>query len=435
MSSTLTGQPRQRFGTAALRLRDSLPGGTLRAAVAGAEAAVFTWLCVVVPAVATYVATAAAPALGDATWLEAAAVGSGVWRLAHGGALATAGAVVTVVPLGLTALAVVMVAVSLRRARVLSGPAVVAAAGGYAAVAVVLASLSPAADGGPGRPALGALLVGATGALLGQRRSGGRVTLPSGLRADVRRVPGELRAATAAGMRGAAVAGAGLGALGVLLVVTSLVVANVALVEVFTTLRPDVLGVAMMLLASALLLPTVALWAVSWAAGTGFAVGEGTLVTPEHVVVGPVPAFPLLAGLPGPSPVGAWTATLVVLVGLGTGWFLHRRTPQRRLLGSVGSALVAAFACAGGAALLGVAAGGSAGPGRMAQVGPDPIALGVAVGAEVAVGAVVAVVLARPDTLALGRALVHRFGGAVRVLPDGNGPGRLLPDRFRRGPA
>ena len=82
------------------------PDGASRALLAGVEAAVLGFLCLVVPAIASYVATAAAPALGDATWLDAAAVGSAVWRLGHGGLVSLAGVTITLVPLGVTALAV-----------------------------------------------------------------------------------------------------------------------------------------------------------------------------------------------------------------------------------------------------------------------------------------------------------------------------------------
>lgn len=424
MSSTTARATRPTFPDAVLRVANALPDGSVRAGLAGAEAAVFSWLCVVVPAVATYVATAAAPALGDATWLQAAAIGSGVWRLAHGGALAVSGASITLVPLGLTALAVAMVALSLRRARVLTGTGVVGAAVGYTAVAVLLASLPPSAAGGPGRTVLGASAVGVVGALLGQRRGGSRLVLPAAVRAYVLRLPAELRAATAAGLRGAAIAGATLAGLGVLLLGTSLVVGSAALLETVSALRADALGVAMILLASALLVPTVAVWAVSWSAGPGFAVGDGTLVAPEQVVVGPLPAFPLLAGLPGPSPIGSWTVFLVVLAGAGTGWFLHRRAAQPRLLGSTGSALVAALVCAAGAFLLGAAASGSVGPGRMTQVGPDPLALAGAVAAEVGLGAVLVVVLARSDSVSFVRMFVARCRGSLRALPGAVRRGR-----------
>src|SRR5690625_1463773 len=79
-----------------------LPHQWLRALVAGAEAAVLSWLVVVVPAIATYVATASSPELGSAHWEGAARVGTVAWLLAHGAAPSVAQATISVVPPGLT---------------------------------------------------------------------------------------------------------------------------------------------------------------------------------------------------------------------------------------------------------------------------------------------------------------------------------------------
>lgn len=69
-----------------------LPEGWLRGLVAGVEAAVLGWLTVVVPAVATYIATAAAPVLGEASWPAAARTGTSLWLLGLGGPMTVPGA-------------------------------------------------------------------------------------------------------------------------------------------------------------------------------------------------------------------------------------------------------------------------------------------------------------------------------------------------------
>src|SRR5699024_1220163 len=86
------------------------------ALVAGAEAAVLSWLVVVVPAIATYVATASSPELGSAHWVGAARVGTVAWLLAHGAAPSVAQATISVVPLGLTLVAFALLVGSVRRA-------------------------------------------------------------------------------------------------------------------------------------------------------------------------------------------------------------------------------------------------------------------------------------------------------------------------------
>src|SRR5699024_6033111 len=87
---------------------------------------------VVVPAIATYVATASSPELGSAHWVGAARVGTVAWLLAHGAAPSVAQATISVVPLGLTLVAFALLVGSVRRARLASW-----AAGGFAALAYV----------------------------------------------------------------------------------------------------------------------------------------------------------------------------------------------------------------------------------------------------------------------------------------------------------
>ena len=80
-----------------------LPEAWLRATLAGIEAAIISWLLVVVPTVAAYVATAAAPLLGEASWDDAAVIGTGLWLLGHGATIEMGEAVtVSLSPLGTT---------------------------------------------------------------------------------------------------------------------------------------------------------------------------------------------------------------------------------------------------------------------------------------------------------------------------------------------
>jgi hypothetical protein len=57
-------------------------------------------------------------------------------------------------------------------------------------------------------------------------------------------------------------------------------------------------GAVGLLVLSVLLLPNAAAAAIGLAAGPGFAVGSGTLVSVHGVTLGAVPALPLLAALP-----------------------------------------------------------------------------------------------------------------------------------------
>ena len=134
-----------------------LPRNWLRAVAAGAEAAVLTWLLAVLGALVTYVATAAAPGLGDATWASTAAVGTGWWTLALGGRIPVEEGTVSLAPLGITLLAAVLLRGAARRMAVdtLAGAAI--AAGSFA---VAVAALGRGAGRGSGTHVAGALAVG-----------------------------------------------------------------------------------------------------------------------------------------------------------------------------------------------------------------------------------------------------------------------------------
>lgn len=130
-----------------------LPRNWLRAVAAGAEAAVLTWLLAVLGALVTYVATAAAPGLGDATWASTAAVGTGWWTLALGGRIPVEEGTVSLAPLGITLLAAVLLRGAARRMAVdtLAGAAIAAGSFAVAVAALGLVAGRGAAPTWPGR--------------------------------------------------------------------------------------------------------------------------------------------------------------------------------------------------------------------------------------------------------------------------------------------
>ena len=158
-------------------------------------------------------------------------------------------------------------------------------------------------------------------------------------------LPGPVRPA----LRGAAVAL--LGVLG-LAALTLLVVLVVHAGDVFSLggrLAPGPVGGALLVLACVLTVPNAVLWSAAYLLGPGFTVGVATSVSPSGVVLGPVPAFPLLAALPSPGDAPAWAPALLVLPVLA---------------GAVGGALAARGLPAGSwwhTAAAGAAAGGVAG--------------------------------------------------------------------------
>lgn len=417
---TTTVQPRVNGPT---RRALKLPEAWLRATLAGIEAAILGWLLVVVPAVAVYVATAAAPVLGEADWVDAAVAGTGMWLLGHGAAVEmTRSGIVSLTPLGVSLVSAVLVYGGARRAR-LRRPATAAfTLGSYVAGVLGLSAIVP---GTVGRPsvALGALLIGGLGLLLALWRAGARPPAWSA------RLHGELPDYVRAGLRGA-----GWSVLALVVVATSLTVIAllqgvVTILGLHETLAPGRLGTVVLVLGQLIFLPTIIVWALAWLAGPGFAVGEGTVFSPTEVVAGPLPAVPVLGALPDPgAPELGWMVLIPVLIGAGIGGWLHRRRFQEQWWQAALSGLVVGCGAALAAAVLVLGAGGGIGPGRMSSLGASPPAIAGAIAWQVTSGAVVVLLAAHPQVhayLARGyRALRARLArrNDDGEVPDGDSP-------------
>ncbi|MCW2637324.1 MAG: hypothetical protein JWQ99_3691 [Blastococcus sp.] len=150
----------------------------------------------------------------------------------------------------------------------------------------------------------------------------------------------------------------------------------------------------------ALLLPNAAAAVLGLAAGPGFLVGTGTLVSVHGVTLSPVPALPLLAALPDTQavPLIAFASQAVpAIAGLVAG-----TTVGRWFTATDGGSVVAGLTGIVTGGLLGVAsgalvwiAGGTLGDGGLAEVGAPAIATGIAVAAQSAIAAAVAATVTR----------------------------------------
>lgn len=178
-------------------------------------------------------------------------------------------------------------------------------------------------------------------------------------------------------------------------------------IALFQAAQVDGLGAAALTLAHLAYLPTFIVWAISWIAGPGFALGSGATVSPVATHVGVVPGIPVFGLVPeAGSPLFLLAALLPVALGALAGWVLRARlaveqtaarreggAPPRaddepvapRLVAAVGVAVVAGAVMAA----LAAAAAGSIGPGRLAELGPEPGAVALAVGLEVFLGAAI----------------------------------------------
>ena len=159
-------------------------------------------------------------------------------------------------------------------------------------------------------------------------------------------------------------------------------------------------GAVGLLALGVLLLPNAALAVLGLAAGPGFAVGAGTLVSVHGVTLGAVPALPLLAALPDTQavPLIAFVSQAVpALAGLVAG-----STLGRWFTDDDGGSVVAGLTGVLAGVLLGVVsgalvwvAGGSLGDGALAEVGAPALATGIAVAAQSGIAAAVAAAVAR----------------------------------------
>jgi hypothetical protein len=186
-----------------------------------------------------------------------------------------------------------------------------------------------------------------------------------------------------------------------LLTTTALVLGYGQVIALYESVQAGVLGGVALTLGQLALLPTVVLWAASWLVGPGFALGAGSMVSPLQSTLGPLPAIPLLGALPlGESPLGYLTILVPVAAAFAAGLAVRPRLASalERAYGEV----LSAGARAGWSALTGLLAAvvaglamgslawlsaGSAGPGRLAVVGPDAVAVGLWMLVETLLGA------------------------------------------------
>ncbi len=219
---------------------------------------------------------------------------------------------------------------------------------------------------------------------------------------------------------GGAALRAGLGTVATVIVAASLVT-TIALmlgygqvIALYESVQAGVLGGIALTAAQLALLPTLVIWAASWLVGPGFAVGAGSTVSPIATTLGPLPSVPVLGALPSePSPLGFMTLIVPVLAAFIAGLAVRPRLvaaldgePPRWW--ALGTAALAALIAAGAMGFLAFVGAGAAGPGRLAEVGPDPVTVGLWMFVETLIGASLGLLaggvrVARPQALARNR--------------------------------
>ena len=346
----------------------------LLAAVIGAGACLLTGLlaCAAV-AVVGWLAASFGGASG------AVRAGAAVWLVAHKAGATFGGGSVTVAPLGLTLfLAWCLYRAGRFTARVSAADKTgeLALASGVLAVTYGLAALFIAlltSDNSVKVSPWSAFLGAATLAIIAGTAG---VLVESGAAADIAdATPTGLRDAVPA----AAAAVLSIVAIAALLYAVILAIHFSRVTSMLELLDAGPVGSVVLFAICLMLLPNVLLYVVAFLAGPGFQLGVGTSIAPTGVDVGNLPALPLLAAVPSDGATSTYLLVLTALVplaaGVVAGLVITRRglkTVESEALGWDAFALrgaIAALLAGLTLMILMVLAGGSAGPGRMAEVG------------------------------------------------------------------
>ena len=353
---------RKKGAQAALAEPASLPiSWSAMAVVGGAATALASWILCAGVVVLGWLA-AEPGSLGGALQL-----GTLLWLLSNGVGVLVGAIPVTLVPWGLTVVIAFMIsrfaAASARQVRAdqkvsprLISVVTVAA---YQLPVLVVALLW----GEPWRaPARWAAVIGLY--LLAAWWGSRRILGASG--ADVRSWARAIPRAVLAAQLAMLVAGAAV-------LVTSLGMHLQRVEALHDALHPGVAGGIALLLIQLAFAPNALIWSASYALGSGFSLGAGSVVAPAATQLGMVPGIPLLGALPSPGPgdlAQLWWLAAGAVAGAIACWVVLGSRPAVRF----DQASLAGGACGllAGAVFAGLAwaASGDLGTLRLAGIGP-----------------------------------------------------------------
>ena len=179
----------------------------------------------------------------------------------------------------------------------------------------------------------------------------------------------------------------------------------IEIIKLYQSLQLTFLGTLTVSAGQLALMPNVIAFGNSWLLGTGFSVGQGSIVSPLATELGPLPAIPMLAALPVS---GSSLGVLFILVPLLAAFFatllVKSYTAELRFAyasatsAAISLGLAIGFVAAVQMWLLTELASGSIGPGRMSLVGVNPWIVAGVTFLEVSIASILAAFFsARPD--------------------------------------
>jgi hypothetical protein len=162
--------------------------------------------------------------------------------------------------------------------------------------------------------------------------------------------------------------------------------------RLYESVQVSVLGAVVLTLGQLALVPNLVIYGASWLTGVGFSIGTGSLISPLGSQVGPLPAIPILGALPvGQLEFGMVSIAVVLLAAFIATLLIRKSADEIRFefatawSAAISLGLSIAFVTASQMGLLAFIASGSAGPGRLSQVGVSPWLVALVVFVEVGV--------------------------------------------------
>ncbi|MCI1676446.1 MAG: DUF6350 family protein [Ancrocorticia sp.] len=379
---------------------------TITAGLAALQALLISWAVTVLCAVFVYTINAASPVMVDARWQDAATVGSKFWLLSLGGAAALSTGMVTLAPLGFTALILWLYWHFLGKRRITSWWQV--AVPTLVAGALILGFSFIGSSGGVQLrgPVIGAALIGAS-------------TLAQWWTYDAPgwRIVPMLRPARALVVPVAAFSAI----FAAILCAVSVVLSWSVISQINGYYLINLVSTVIFAIVQLLYLPNILVWTLAYGSGAGFAVGQGTSFSSVGVTSAPLPAVPLLGALPSPGTAMPWLIAMLLVIGLGVG--AHAAGRFLRLSTALRSGLIALAGIFVGALALGFLSSGAIGSGRMAHVGVIPAFFALIVAVELGGGVTLGLVLGNGRTVAWGKERWYALRSVTAPSRGGTEPG------------
>jgi len=162
--------------------------------------------------------------------------------------------------------------------------------------------------------------------------------------------------------------------------------------RLYESVQISVLGAVVITLGQLALIPNLVIYGAAWFTGVGFSIGTGSLFSPLGSQVGPLPAIPVLGALPvGQLEFGMIAVVVVLLAAFIATVAIRKSADEIRFefatawTAALSLGLAIAFVTALQLGLLALVASGSAGPGRLVEVGVSAWLVSLVVFIEVAV--------------------------------------------------